>query len=104
MNMLKNIKNAKTESILESFKEIDILIKELTAYKDNLKTEIINRQDNNPLDYETRDGRHTITLRFVKGSKSIDTKKAKELLPNWQETCFTMRSDSIVLKVNDLKK
>lgn len=104
MNMLKNIKNAKTESILESFKEVDILIKELTTYKDNLKTEIINRQDNNPLDYTTRDGKHTITLRFTKGGKTLDSKKAKELLPNWENDCFTMRVDSTILRVNDLKK
>ena len=104
MNMLKNLKNAKTESILESFKEVDILIKELSAYRDNLKIEIINRQDNNPLNYETHDGKHTITLRFTKGGKTLDSKKAKELLPNWENECFTIRADSTILRVNDLKK
>lgn len=104
MDMLKNLKKAKMENLLESFKEVDSLIKELTAYKDNLKTEIINRQAGEPLDYPTNDKQHTITLRFVKGGKTLDTKKAKELLPNWENDCFTIRADNIVLKVNDLKK
>ena len=104
MNMLKNLKNAKMESLLESFKEVDGLIKELTTYKENLKAEIIHRQGGNTLDYTTRDGHHTVTLRHIKGGKTLDTKKAKELLSNWENDCFTTRADSIVLKVNDLKK
>lgn len=104
MNMLKNIKKAKMESLLESFKEVDSLIKELTAYKDNLKTEVVNRQAGEPLDYATNDKLHTVTLRYTKGGKTLDSKKAKELIPNWENDCFTIRADSVILKVNDLKK
>lgn len=104
MNMLKNLKKAKMESLLESFKEVDALIKELTVYKDSIKTEVISRQAGEPLDYSTNDKLHTITLRYVKGGKTLDTKKAKELISNWENDCFTTRADSVILKVNDLKK
>ena len=101
--MIKGIKSAKTATLCESIKDVDILIKELSEYKDSLKTELINRQGENNLDYATNDGKYTVTLRTVKGSKTLDTKKAKSLLPDWENNCFTVKADSKILKVNPLK-
>jgi hypothetical protein len=103
LKMIKGIKNAKTSTLCESIKDVDILIKELSEYKDSLKAEIVSRQGDNNLDYATNDGKYTVTLRTVKGSKTLDSKKAKSLLPNWENDCFIMKADSKVLKVNTLK-
>lgn len=101
--MIKGIKSAKMATLCESIKDVDILIKELSEYKDSLKTEIVSRQGENNLDYATNDGKYTVTLRTVKGSKTLDTKKAKSLLSNWEQDCFTVKADSKILKVNPLK-
>ena len=101
--MIKGIKNAKMATLCESVKEVDLLIKELSEYKDSLKAELVNRCGDNNLDHPTSDGKYTVTLRTVKGGKNLDTKKAKTLLPDWENNCFTIKADSKVLNVNPLK-
>lgn len=100
---IKGIKNAKMSTLCESIKDVDLLIKELSEYKDSLKAEIVSRQGDNDLDHPTNDGKYTVTLRTVKGGKNLDTKKAKILIPDWEKNCFTVKADSKILRVNPLK-
>lgn len=101
--MIKGIKSAKTSTLCESIKDVDLLIKELSEYKDSLKAELVNRCGENDLDHPTNDGKYTVTLRTVKGGKNLDTKKAKILISDWETNCFTIKADSKILRVNPLK-
>lgn len=94
MKSIKNMKNAKLETLAKRMIELEELMK---PYKDELeliKDEIKKRDENGEFTYECEEC--TVTSRISKSTR-VDSKKVKEL-PNWED--FTTVQVSHVVKVN----
>ena len=99
----KNIKRVADETLYEEYALFDAMLKEMKKREQMFKDEIIRRNENGGLKYSTKDKLHTVTFNIVKGTKSIDTTKAKQLIPDWENTCYKVSADSKRVQVNALK-
>lgn len=99
----KNIKRVCNETLYEEYALFDAMMKEMKKKEQMFKDEIIRRNENGGLKYPTKDKLHTVTFNIAKGTKSLDTAKAKQLIPDWETTCYKVSADSRRVQVNDLK-
>lgn len=96
---IKNVKNCSMDTLCKRMIELNAIIKGFETELDSIKSEIKARDTDGKFTFETTD--YTVTSRVVK-SERLDTKKVKEVLPNWQE--YTTLTTSHVVKVNEKKR
>ena len=94
MKEIKNVKNAKLETLCKRMVELEELMKPLKEELETIKDEIKSRDPEGEFTYESNE--YTVTSRISKSTR-VDSKKVKEL-PNWED--FTTVQVSHVVKVN----
>ena len=94
MKTLKNVKNAKMETLCRRLIELEELIKPYKDEIDAIKNEIKERDPNGEYTFETAD--KTVTSR-VANSTRIDNDKVKAL-PNYNELTKTVSQH--IVKIN----